>query len=150
MAGMSAETKETMLFGQLQEGLRMELLRGPAVSGALGYKKLCVAAKMEEHWLAELRKRQGYQHQAKATSALKHPLPPPPPQTSAGVKLDQTPRSSRSNVTCHNCSKCGHIARDCWSQKSKSTPKKSGSSEGRGKVCRSSRRQAPKLNLRWW
>ena len=46
---MSAETKETILFGQLQEGLRMELLRGPAVSGALGCKKLCVAAKMEEH-----------------------------------------------------------------------------------------------------
>ena len=36
---MSLETKEAILFGQLQEGLRMELLRGPAVSGALGYKE---------------------------------------------------------------------------------------------------------------
>ena len=55
---MSAETKETILFRQLQEGLRMELLRGPAVSGALGYKILCAAAKTEKRLLAELRKHQ--------------------------------------------------------------------------------------------
>ena len=70
---MSAETKETILFGQLLEGLRMKLLRGPAVSGALGYKELCAAAKTEEHRLAELRMCQGYQRQAKATSAPKQP-----------------------------------------------------------------------------
>ena len=67
---MSAETKE-ILFGQLQEGLRMELLRGPAVLGALGYKELCVSAKTEERGLAELSKCQGYQRQ----------LNPPVPQS---------------------------------------------------------------------
>ena len=74
---MSAETKETILFGQLQECLRMELLRGPAVSGVLAYKELCVAAKTKEHRLAELRKHQGYQRHAKATSAPKYPPTPP-------------------------------------------------------------------------
>ena len=52
---MSSETKEAILYGQLQEGLRLELLRGPAVLGALGYKELCVAAKGEERRLLELK-----------------------------------------------------------------------------------------------
>ena len=42
---MSNEMKEAILFGQLQEGLRLELLHGPAVLGALGYMELRVATK---------------------------------------------------------------------------------------------------------
>ena len=42
---MSSEMKEAILYGQLQEGLSLELFWGPAVLGALGYKELCVAAK---------------------------------------------------------------------------------------------------------
>lgn len=45
---MSLETRETLLHGQLQEGLRHYLMRAPAVSGALTYKEMCMAANNEE------------------------------------------------------------------------------------------------------
>ena len=51
---MSSETRDTLLYGQMQEGLRIELMRGPAVSGARGYQELCIAAKNEEKRLADL------------------------------------------------------------------------------------------------
>lgn len=41
---MSAETRDTLLHSQLQEGLRYDLMRGPAVSGAQTYKELCLGA----------------------------------------------------------------------------------------------------------
>ena len=34
---MSSETRDTLLFGQLQEGLKCALVKAPAVSGAQGY-----------------------------------------------------------------------------------------------------------------
>ena len=46
---LKAETKDALLYGQLYEGLRMDIMRGPAVSGSQGYKQLCVSAKGEEH-----------------------------------------------------------------------------------------------------
>lgn len=49
------------VHSQLQEGLRYDLMREPAVSGAQTYKELCLAAKNEEKRLAELKKRQRYQ-----------------------------------------------------------------------------------------
>ena len=45
---MSRETKDAMLYGQLQEGLRLSLIRSPSVSGAMTYQELCMAAKHEE------------------------------------------------------------------------------------------------------
>ena len=39
---MSRETKDTMLYGQLQEGLRLSLIRSPSVSGAMTYQELCM------------------------------------------------------------------------------------------------------------
>ncbi len=51
---MSNETWDTQLYCQLQEGLRFELMMGPAVSGATKYQEPCVA---EENRLAELRRR---------------------------------------------------------------------------------------------
>ena len=50
---MSIETRETLLHSQLQEGLEYELMKAPAVSGAQGYKQLCLAARNEEKRLAE-------------------------------------------------------------------------------------------------
>lgn len=58
--GMSKETKETILYGQLQEGLSYYLLRSPSVSGALLYKELCMATKNEERRQSELKKKQEY------------------------------------------------------------------------------------------
>ena len=45
---MSSDTRDALLYGQLYEGLRYELMRGPTVSGSQGYQELCVAAKGEE------------------------------------------------------------------------------------------------------
>ena len=44
---MSAETRATLLHGQLQEGLRQEVMRAPAVSGAQTYQELCLASRNE-------------------------------------------------------------------------------------------------------
>ena len=75
---MSAETRDTLLHSQLQEGLRYEILKAPAVSGAQSYKELCLAAKNEEKRQAELRKRVQYQSkQPKKPSGLPSSTPPP-------------------------------------------------------------------------
>ena len=60
---MSTDSRNTLLHGQLQEGLRFKLMRASAVSGAQNYKELCVAARNEEKMLAKLKKRQGYHKQ---------------------------------------------------------------------------------------
>jgi len=55
---LGKETKETMLYGQLQESLHLGFLRSASVSRAMSYKELCMAARNEEQRLTELRKRQ--------------------------------------------------------------------------------------------
>ena len=57
---MSVETRGALLHGQLQDGLKYEIMRAPSVSGSQTYKELCLAARNEEKRLAELRKRQQY------------------------------------------------------------------------------------------
>ena len=57
---LGKKTKETMLYGQLQEGLRIGILGSPSVSGAMSYKELCMAAKNKEQRQTELRKLQDY------------------------------------------------------------------------------------------
>ena len=57
---MSDKTRGTLLHGQLQEGLRYDIMKAPAVSGSHGYKELCLASRNEEKRLAELAKRRQY------------------------------------------------------------------------------------------
>ncbi len=57
---MSKETRQSFLYGQLQEGLRHDLMQSAAVSGALTYTELVMAAKNEEQRQAELKKRSNY------------------------------------------------------------------------------------------
>ena len=57
---MGQETREVILHGQMQDGLRLQLMRSPSVSGALTYKQLCMSAKNEERRQTKLRKRQDY------------------------------------------------------------------------------------------
>ena len=45
---MLPETRDALLYAQLQEGLKFELMKAPAVSGALDFQALCVATKSEE------------------------------------------------------------------------------------------------------
>ena len=58
---MSAETRATLLHGQLQEDLRQEVMHAAVVSEAQTYQEPCLASRNEEKGLAELRKRQQYQ-----------------------------------------------------------------------------------------
>ena len=53
---LKTEMRDTLLYGQLMEELKYELVRGPSVSGAQTYKELCTAAKSEECRLAALKK----------------------------------------------------------------------------------------------
>ena len=49
--GMSTETRAALLYGQLHVGLRYEVMKSPAVSGAKSYTALRLAAKSEEQRL---------------------------------------------------------------------------------------------------
>ena len=114
--GMSVETRDTLLHGQLQDGLRHELMRAPAVSGAQSYQELCLAARNEEKRLAELRKRQQYR---KSPST-----PPRPPRKSmeSNPSVPSTSKPGNSKVNnmdprkCFLCHKPGHLARECRSR----------------------------------
>ena len=44
---LTAETKEAILFGQLQGGLSYQIVKSPAVLGSQSYKGLCAAANAE-------------------------------------------------------------------------------------------------------
>ena len=112
---MSAETCDTLLHGQLQDGLKHELMRAAAVSGAQSYKALCLAARNEEKRLAELKKRQQY---------LKSASTPPRPakkfiETRSSMPLankTQVPSVSKTakqeTKRCFMCHKPRHLACD--------------------------------------
>lgn len=68
---MSDETRRTLLHSQLQEGLKYDIMKAPAVSGSHGYKELCLASRNEEKRLVELAKRQQY-HQPSIPSKHLH------------------------------------------------------------------------------
>ena len=58
---LGSETRDTLLYGQLYEGLRYALMQAPAVSGCQTYKALCIAAKGEERRMAALKQRKQYE-----------------------------------------------------------------------------------------
>ena len=115
--GMSAETRDTFLHGQLQDGLKHELMRAAAVSGVQSYKALCLTARNEEKRLAELKKRQQY---------LKSASTPPCPTKKFIETRSSMPSANKTQVPsvskttnqetkrCFMCHKPGHLARDCW------------------------------------
>ena len=56
---MSKETRDALLYSQLQESLSQDIMNGPAVSGASSYLELCIAAKNEERRITGLKKGRG-------------------------------------------------------------------------------------------
>ena len=78
---MSTETRDALLFGQLQEGLKYGLMESPAVSGATSYQSLCIAAKSEERRRAALKKRKQYQEDCPPSSWGPSRPPSKPPGT---------------------------------------------------------------------
>ena len=58
--GLGSEIRQMLLYSQLQEGLKYNFIKSPAVSGASFYGQLWIAAKHEEKRLNELAHCQQY------------------------------------------------------------------------------------------
>ena len=138
---MLAETRDALLYAQLQEGLKYDLMKAPAVSGALNYQALCVAAKSEERRLAELQKRKQYQSplsrdtkrvpsQSTTPTGVSQHRPGQRLTRSSGVshsRQGQTNSSSSNSGPrrCWNCDETGHMAHNCPKPKRESTGRSS-------------------------
>ena len=112
------EAREALLHGQLQEGLMMELMRSPSVSGAQSYSALCLAAKNEERRLAELKKRQRYRYSSEMSQGSStHPTQRKPsrqPPSSGGNSQKPTPsHTGQSQRKCYTCGSTKHLQKDC-------------------------------------
>ena len=119
---MSAETRDVLLHGKLQDGLRIDLVsKAPAISGAQSYKELCIAAKNEERRLAELKWKKQYTKEFSC----------PHTNTNSQRQDSGTKRDDKKNkfpfqrqVRCYVCDSPDHLARDCKSPKSESRGRK--------------------------
>ncbi len=124
--GMSDETRGMLLHSQLQEGLRYEIMKAPAVSGSQGYKELCLASRNEEKRLAELAKRRQFSKTPRSLAvkaqqndqSLKNTPVQKPPSDSSGSQKQQLRGENRSVTQrrCYSCGGTGHISRDCPSR----------------------------------
>ena len=116
--GMSDETRAALLHRQMQEGLRYDIMKAPAVSGSHSYKELCLASRDEEKRLAELAKRRQY-------------LAPLQQSTSKETASDQMPKNQ---VDCRGkrhegdesggqrrCNQPGHLSWECPSRRTESS-----------------------------
>ena len=103
--GMLPETRDALLYGQLQEGLRDNHMEGPAVSGALSYQALCLAAKNEERRQSELKKRKNYHRTGSSVRPSK--------REGDDQQKATDPRPNAPSNKCFYCDKVGHIARNC-------------------------------------
>ena len=123
---LGKEAQEALLHGQFQEGLRMELMKSPSVSGAQSYPTLCLAAKNEERHLAQLKKRQRYKDtlgmQQKATQASQLKFNPRQ-QLMADERKSTSSSSGQTQKKCYTCGSTKHLQRDCTMS---STESKSG------------------------
>ena len=129
---MSAETKDMLLYAQLQEGLHLQLLRAPAVSGAKNYQRLIVVVKNEERRIADLRRRQEYARSISQSSqfslsrrSFSQQNPKPKFSQSQGTaRTDQQPVSESKTERvmerkCYYCRKPGHLLHQCPLRKKK-------------------------------
>ena len=71
--GLTAATRDALLYGQLYEGLCYNIMLSPAVSVSQSYRELSTATKGEERRLVALKQRQQL---AKSTTGLGSPPPP--------------------------------------------------------------------------
>ena len=110
---ISRETRSTLLYGQLQEGLVHRIMESPAVSGATDYQSLCLAAKSEEKWLAEIKKRRQYRTEHKHMHTGLSKLEGSYSRPSSIAPSDGGSGRKSSLVRCWNCQRAGHISADC-------------------------------------
>ena len=118
---MGKDTREVLLYGQLQEGLCYEIIKSPAVSGARSYKELCTAAQNEEKRLMGLKKRQNYTRgsssdvRRQSTQRYSSFSRPNVRQSS------YTPSSDTTDRRCYVCGEVGHLAIKCRQGKKESS-----------------------------
>ena len=119
---MSAETRDALLYGQLQEGLRLELMSAPAVSGARGYPELCIASKNEEKRLADLKRRREYaqSNQSSTQQRTKPKQSSSEPRQPTNTQPSQQSDQEKPDRRCFYCKKPGHLMRDCLRRKKRS------------------------------
>ena len=131
---MSPETKDLLLYGQLQEGLHLQLMRAPAVSGSKNYQELVIAAKNEERRLADFKRRQEYVRSStsqtpskqKSSTDQQRPVKNKYPQSGNDQQRSfQATDSNPDSRKCFYCKKPGHLIQDCLQRK-----KKEGESRG--------------------
>ena len=120
---MSVETRCALLQGQLQEGLKYNIVTAPAVSGAGTYQELCIAAKNEERRQLALSQRQLYKRELdtanKGGRSGNTPNSGPVQRPYKGA-TEQRPRDSREPKRCYICNSPDHLAKQCRAPKTES------------------------------
>ena len=118
---LTAETRDTSLFGQLQAGLKLILMESPAVSDSLSYKQLCTAAKQEEKQLLELK--WWRQHQERKVRNLDQRYLPDIQSAAQSDKSGNTMNSptNKPSWDCYVCGKNDHLTRECKLRRGEST-----------------------------
>ena len=109
---LRVETCQTLLYSQIQEGLKYGLIKSPAVSGADSYTQLCIAARHEEKRLNELSRRQQYLKDVgkKGDAGQSQPNSMNKPSEKRGENRGE-PRQ------CYVCGDTDHLARNCKKKK---------------------------------
>ena len=113
-------TRDVLLYGQLYEGLRYDIMLSPAVSGSHGYWELATAAKGEERRLAALKQRQLYSKTASHNPTMQ-------PRTTRSTDAQPTVREGTTATPvetdlrkCYRCGKAGYLANKCSQRRQES------------------------------
>ena len=116
---LRVETCQTLLYSQLQEGLKYSLVKIPAVSGADSYNQLCIAAKHEEKCLSELSRRQQYLKDMNNEGDTGGRSPHN--SNKQNEKCGENEGQSRGEpCQCYVCGSTNHLAHNCRRKKTES------------------------------